>query len=185
MSLAVLQGVGNQTGVAHRFTDYRDLIAHTDVDAILISNPHVYHAEVAMAAMAAGKHVLIEKPMCISLAQADALIDQERKSGIVAQVGFMRRYAPAFTEAVELIRDLKDIRLARVHDAIGRNALIIDQISNVIRPTDLPERVVKELRSKQIEMVTAAVGVLPAPWTRRTSYFWVYQAMTFRQCASC
>ncbi len=163
VSETVLQGVGGQFGVKHRFRDYRDLVDCREVDAVLVANPHVFHAEVALAAMAAGKHVLVEKPMCISIAEADALIAQEKKAGVVAQVGFMRRYAPAFTEAVRLVREMSDVRLARVHDVIGRNPLIITQISNVIRPTDLPKDAADELRLKQKEMVTAAIGVVPEP----------------------
>ena len=91
VSANVLSGVGDAWGVAARCADYAELVARADVDAVLISNPHVYHAEVALAAMAAGKHVLIEKPMCITLAEADAIIAarQPRRGG-----GAGRLHAP-------------------------------------------------------------------------------------------
>src|SRR5260221_3548385 len=93
VSRAVLDGVGDTWGVARRFVDYRDLVASPEVDAVLVANPHVLHAEVALAAMAAGKHVLIEKPMCIAIEEADTLIAAQQRSGMVAQVGYIRRYA--------------------------------------------------------------------------------------------
>ena len=163
VSAAVLDGVGDRYNIQARFRDYRELVASPDVDAVLIANPHVYHAEVAMAAMAAGKHVLIEKPMCMSLKQADELLAMERKSGVIAQVGFMRRHAPAFAEAVKMVRETTDIRLARVHDVIGRNPLIIAQIFNVIRPTDLPKSSAEELLAIQDEMIREAIGPTSAP----------------------
>jgi predicted dehydrogenase len=163
VSTKVLDGVGEQFGVTHRFRDYRELVDSAEVDAVLVANPHVFHAEVALAAIKAGKHVLVEKPMCMSIAEADALIAQEKQAGVVAQVGFMRRYAQAFTEAKRLVQELPDIRLARVHDVIGRNPLIITQINNVIRPTDLPKGAEEELLAKQKEMVTAALGPVQEP----------------------
>jgi predicted dehydrogenase len=154
----VVNGVAERWGVPHRFLDYRELIACDAVDAVLVANPHVFHAEVAIAAMRAGKHVLIEKPMCITLAEADALIAEQQASGSVAQVGYMRRYAPAFTQAKALVRELADIRLARVHDVLGRNTLIIAEMADVIRPIDLPAGAAEELRRLQSARIAEAIG---------------------------
>jgi predicted dehydrogenase len=158
VSAKVLAGVGDAWGVATRCIDFAELVARADVDAVLIANSHVYHAEVALAAMAAGKHVMIEKPMCITLADADAIIAARQRAGVVAQVGYMRRYAPAFLEAVALVKDLPDIRLARVHAVIGRNALIIDDTSRVIRADD----VAAPASARLAEQVTAAIGAADA-----------------------
>src|SRR5258707_14887307 len=68
VSRATLDGVGQRWNVPARCRDYRELLARDDVGAVLIANPHALHAEVAVAAMEAGKHVLIEKPMCLTLA---------------------------------------------------------------------------------------------------------------------
>jgi len=125
VSRATLDGVGERWNVPARCLDYRELLARADVGAVLIANPHALHAEVAVAAMEAGKHVLIEKPMCLTLADADRLIAVAARTGVTAQVGYMRRYAPAFLEAKKLL-PMADIRHARVQDVIGQNALIVD-----------------------------------------------------------
>ena len=70
----------------------------------------------------------------------------------------MRRYAPAFLEAVRLVKALPDIRLARVHAVIGRNALIIGDTSRVIRADDLPASAGERLAARQTERITAAIG---------------------------
>jgi predicted dehydrogenase len=160
VSKTVLDGVGAQWPGAERFATHGELISQGNVDAVLIANPHVYHAAVALEAMAAGKHVLLEKPMCINLAEADALLAAEKRHGVLVQVGFMRRYAPAFTEAVERLASQRDkIILARVHDVIGMNALIIDNTSNVIRGKDLPPELIAQTKHAMADAVEIAIGV--------------------------
>jgi predicted dehydrogenase len=130
---------------------------------VLVANPNVYHAEVALAAIQAGKHVLVEKPMCVTLAECDALAEAEAKAGVTVQVGYMRRYAPAFLQAVARLAPLRnDINLARVHDVIGSNALIIDSTSKVHRASDIGEDVIEKgkalLATKSLEAVGEATS---------------------------
>jgi predicted dehydrogenase len=161
VSQSVVEGVGEVWRVPNRFLDYRDLVARNDVDIVLIANPNAYHAEVALAAIEAGKHVLIEKPMCITLRENDAIIAARDKAGVVVQVGTMRRYAPAFVEACERVRKLDNICLARVHDVLGRNALIIEPTSHVIRGKDIPEAVLAAAAARNDELVLEAIGDVP------------------------
>jgi predicted dehydrogenase len=164
ISPAVLAAVAATVPGAATSADYRDLLARDDVDAVLVANPHVYHAEVALAAMQAGKHVLIEKPMCITLDEADELLAAEARSGVVAQVGFMRRHAPAFAEAVERVSRIRDtIILARVHDVIGQNALIIDSTTPVVRGTDVRDRDRTRAREALAGATRRAIGVGEGP----------------------
>ena len=159
LSDIVLERVGSQLRGAKRYGDYRALLGDPQVDAVLIANPHVYHAEVAIAAMAAGKHVLVEKPMCINLAEADALLESEQKSGVTVQVGFMRRHAPAFVEAVERVAKRRsDIILARVHDVIGANAIIIDSTSLVARDPEVVAQHAASAKAAMAAAVERAIG---------------------------
>lgn len=82
VNATVLEKVWNAWQVDKRFQDYQDLIAQDDVDTALIANPDAYHAKVALAAIAVGKHVLVEKPMCISLREAGEIIAAQRQGGI-------------------------------------------------------------------------------------------------------
>lgn len=167
VSPQVLNGVGDLWGIANRFQDYRELIARSDVDAVLVTNPHIYHTEVTLAAMAAGKHVLVEKPMSLSLEEADQIITAQRNAGVVVQVGYMRRHAPAFKEACRRVATLRPIGLARVHDVIGANALIVRPTSRVIRATDLGQESKQQLRLLQNQKVEEALGGLVPPGLRR------------------
>lgn len=161
VSAQVLQEIGNHWRVEKRFLDFRELLAQDDVDAVLVANPNAYHAQVTLEVMAAGKHVLVEKPMCMNLREADEIIEQQQQTSVVVQVGYMRRYAPAFTQACELVRALGDIKLARVHDVIGQNALIIEQTSRVSRGQDIDAELLKEAQDLDDQLVAEALGDAP------------------------
>jgi predicted dehydrogenase len=163
VSPRVLQAVGDRWGVRRRYPDHRDLLARDDVDAVLIANPDAYHADVALAAIAAGKHVLIEKPMCVTLDEADAIADAQRRAGVTVQVGYMRRYAPAFVEATRRLPGLGDIRLARVHDVLGGNSLFVSSTSRVITGDDVPAELAAEPRRLRDERIAEAIGPAAPP----------------------
>src|SRR5947209_2987995 len=159
VSAVVLDKVGAQWPAAKRYGDYRGVVADAKVDAVLVANPHVYHNEVALDAMRFGKNALIEKPMCVNLKEADALLALEAKSGVVAQIGFMRRYAPAFEEAAERIsKSRSEIILARVHDVIGPSRIVIDSTSTVFRDRECIRALAAKLESDMATATTLAIG---------------------------
>lgn len=164
ISRQVLDELGRLHGIEARYLDYRDLLEKAEVDAVLIANPHFYHHEVAMAPIAAGKHVLVEKPMCITLEQADQLVEAAESAAVTVQVGYMRRYARAFIEARKEVQAMDGIRLARVQDIIGRNALINQHVTNVIRGTDIPDDVLAEGASRMAEHTAQAIGTGDEPF---------------------
>ena len=112
----------------------------------------------ALAAIAAGKHVLIEKPMCMTLREADEISAAQEHVGVTVQVGYMRRYAPAFVEACRLIPDLGDIRLARVHDVLGLNSLFVTGTSQVLRGADVPADLIAAGQRLRDARLTEALG---------------------------
>jgi predicted dehydrogenase len=80
---------------ARPYEDYKDVLACDDIDAVSIATPSGNHAEIGIAAARAGKHVLVEKPMSMTLPQADALIDECRKGGVKLGVIHQNRYNKA------------------------------------------------------------------------------------------
>jgi predicted dehydrogenase len=161
ISAEVLQGVGAAWGIDRRVQDHHELSALADVDAVLIANPDPWHAEAVLAAVAAGKDVLVEKPMCLGPRECDEIVDAVASAGAIVQVGYMRRHAPALAEAKRLLDELGEIRFARVHDVIGHNHLIIERTSNVIRGTDVPESALAEGHARRAALVEEALGPLP------------------------
>ncbi|MEP7089315.1 MAG: Gfo/Idh/MocA family oxidoreductase [Nocardioidaceae bacterium] len=99
-----------------------ELIGSDDVDAVVIASPDSTHADLAVACLQAGKPVLCEKPLAVTVADALRVVEAELAVGRrLLQVGFMRRYDPGFVELRRLVRDgeLGEVRL--VH-ALHRNA---------------------------------------------------------------
>lgn len=84
-------------------TDWRSVVAREDIDLVDIVTPGDSHAEIALAALAAGKHVLCEKPLANTVAQARELAAAAASSGLVTMVGFNYRRVPALTLARDLI----------------------------------------------------------------------------------
>ena len=85
------------------YPDYHALIREADIDAVDICLPHHLHADAILAAVAAGKHILCEKPMCISLAEADQIVDAVDRAGIVYMSGHNELFYPAIAGAKEAI----------------------------------------------------------------------------------
>jgi len=106
---------GEQLGAKVVTADYREVLAREDVDAVDICLPHHLHAEVAVAAAEAGKHILVEKPIANTLEEADAMIEAARRAGVVLMVAHNERYMPVYRKAKELIEQgaLGRIFLAR------------------------------------------------------------------------
>ena len=82
---------------------YETMLANPDVDAVCICTPSGLHAEEAIAALKAGKHVLCEKPMAISLEECEAMVQAAKDSGKYLMIGQNQRLAKAHSKAKELI----------------------------------------------------------------------------------
>jgi predicted dehydrogenase len=158
VSQSILETLGKRWNIEFLTTDHRELLNRADVDVALVATTHAFHAEVTLAAIQAGKHVLVEKPMCINRREADEVVTAQLRSPVVVQVGYMRRYAPAFLAACEAVKNIGRIKFARVHDFLGANALIINQTAAVVRDKDLPKRVQQEAVQRDEDLVAEALG---------------------------
>lgn len=84
------------------FEDFRDLLPH--VDAICIAVPTRLHHSVGMTCLQAGIHVLIEKPIAASIAEAESLVNAAAESQCILQVGHIERFNPAFQELIKVLK---------------------------------------------------------------------------------
>lgn len=85
------------------YADVAKLLQDDGVDLCVVILPHNLHAEVAIACAQAGKHVIVEKPMCITVAEADAMIEAARKNGVMLSVFHNRRHDGDFLAIKEVI----------------------------------------------------------------------------------
>ncbi|MBB3867154.1 Gfo/Idh/MocA family oxidoreductase [Parageobacillus toebii NBRC 107807] len=100
------QGVkqaAEKMGWASYETDWRRLIERDDIDVIDIVTPNNTHAEIAIAAAKAGKHIICEKPLALTLEQSLEMLDAVKKAGVVHMICHNYRFAPAVQFAKQLI----------------------------------------------------------------------------------
>ncbi|MQW32671.1 gfo/Idh/MocA family oxidoreductase [Sinorhizobium meliloti] len=97
------EGAGVQLGVP-AYTDQQEFL-HAEIDAVLIAIPDRFHVPVSIAALQAGKHVLVEKPVAVAALEAETLIDVLDKSGLQLQVGSMKRFDPCIARAKRVLAE--------------------------------------------------------------------------------
>lgn len=95
--------VANELAIPRAHGSYAALLADPDVDAVYIPLPNHLHAEWTIAAARAGKHVLSEKPLALSSADAERMVDAARDSGVVLMEAFMYRHHPSWRRVRELV----------------------------------------------------------------------------------
>ena len=93
------------------FADHRELVGK--VDAAVIATPTRFHCQVARELVAAGIHLLVEKPLAASTSQASEMVELARRHGLVLQVGHVERFNPAFAAAQPYLREPKYIEAVR------------------------------------------------------------------------
>lgn len=108
-------GLGESFPGARILSGYDALLADKDIDAVYIAVPHPGHAEWAIKAIEAGKHVLVEKPMGLTAFEADAIINAARKAGVFLGEAYMYRLHPQTRKLVDLIGSdvIGEVRLIR------------------------------------------------------------------------
>lgn len=89
------------------YTDYKDVLAIDEIDAIVVCTPNYLHAPITIAALKAGKHVLCEKPMATSAAEAEAMIKAAKEAGKFLMIGHNQRLMPPHVKAKEILQSGK------------------------------------------------------------------------------
>src|SRR5712691_8708376 len=142
-------------GVAGVFTDWRDLLAEP-LDAVLVLTSGS-HAPIAVAAAQAGLHVLVEKPVCFSVAEGRAMVAAAEQAGITLMVAYPKRHDPAFARFQKEAAELSEPRLLRVttlespfQPYVGHYPLL----SPAVMPADLADR----LRAEHEASIASAIG---------------------------
>jgi predicted dehydrogenase len=90
-------------GAAKAYGSYDELLADTEVDAVYIATPHPFHAEWAIKAADAGKHVLCEKPLTLNFSQTQRVVEAAQQNGVALLEAFMYRCHPQTARIVELV----------------------------------------------------------------------------------
>lgn len=152
LSPRLVEVVGDTFHVPYRYTSYTELLARDDIDAVAVLT--LDHAPAVLAALEAGKHVLVEKPMCFTVPEGRAMIAAAEQHGVTLMVGYMKRYDPGYEYAQRVIAEMPGVRLIRVHDLTGHGPLAPQEIYTLRRADDL----LSEQRARQQASIEARLA---------------------------
>ncbi len=156
ISPTLARTIAEDYGVPFHTNDYRELLK-TDLDAVILchSDPKT---EVAVAAFNTGLHVLIEKPMCYSLQETDAIVAAARASKKVGMVAYMKVYDPAFEIARREVDRMDSIRFIQINHLHPDNSLHLRNF-RLKRFDDIPDG--QSPRRAAASAVQEAIGEVP------------------------
>jgi predicted dehydrogenase len=155
LSEPVRVAVGREYGVTRQFSSWKDLVAEP-LDAVFVLTSGS-HAPAAIAAAAAGRHVLVEKPMCFSVAEGQAMVDAATRSGVTMMVAYNKRYDPAYLRLLEEAPSLRDLRLLRITTLESPLEPYVKHY-NVHRGGPIAADVTEGLAKDNSTRITAAIG---------------------------
>ena len=155
LSAKAAEYVAAKFHVPRAVTDYRAVL-DSDVDAVLHC-AGAHKTPVVMDAFQAGKHLFVEKPLCVSVEDAEGIVAAAEAAGVVAQVGYMKLYDPAYEYAQREVAAMADPRFIQVNHLHPSNALHVGQF-DVRRFDDIPHDAAVEQHEGYRASIHAAVG---------------------------
>lgn len=158
VSPSLVAHVAERYGVKTRHGSAEALIADPGLDAVFILTPDFLHAPLLEQAIRAGKHVFIEKPAALTAAELRPLLELEKTNSKTVFVGYMRRFAPAFTALKERLPPREEVRHVRIRDLIRESQFFVDQSRNIFRPDDVPAEVIADGRAKTQALLKSVMG---------------------------
>ena len=168
LSRTVRDSVGEAYGITRRLEGWEDLLAEP-LDAVLILTSGS-HADQAIAAARAGRHVFVEKPMCFSVNEGIEMVEAARTAGVRLMIGYNKRYDPAYERLQGELTRLGELRLARVTTLESPFQPYVGHLP-LVKGTDVSSDAVARLRAADDRRIDKALGPVDAP--SRRAYRWV------------
>jgi predicted dehydrogenase len=160
VSATVGGGLADRYAPARAHTDWTAMLDEERLDAVVVCSPHATHADVVLAALDRGLHVLVEKPLSLVPEDAAAICRRRDETGLVVQVGYMKRYDAAYEAFLDALpADADALRLVDVvtYDPwLARKPFV--PWDSMLRGDDVPEGVLAAGRAAAAEQVRRAVG---------------------------
>jgi hypothetical protein len=157
-STTVREALCARFGIPGSYDAWPPMLDGETLDAILVASPAGTHVEIVLAALDAGLHVFCEKPLAITLADVDRIVEARDRAGRVVQVGYMKRHDPAFRRALE--------EMPESAEALRYVSIVVNDPEwvpyflpgDILRANDVPEEVIETGRRAESEQVEEAVG---------------------------
>ncbi|KAF9883652.1 hypothetical protein FE257_003086 [Aspergillus nanangensis] len=150
-----------------------ELCSSSEVDVVLIANSDEYHADHAILSLRNNKTVFLEKPAALNMRDMERIKVAQLDSSGTVMVGYMRRYASAFLEAIKLIGGLDKVVYARVRDIIGPNNLSAKESGCFPeRFSDIKDSTIEDKTHRAKEIVSQAFNECQVPMTDQRARVW-------------
>jgi predicted dehydrogenase len=155
--------IGNRHGVKY-FQDYREMI--DEIDAGIVATPTSEHHAISLELLKRGKHVLVEKPITETVAQAEELVAEAKRQGLVFQVGHLERFNPAVEAVENMISDPKFIEVQRLGSFSARSLDVDVVLDLMIHDLDIILALIKDevgvIRSSGIHVLSEKIDIANA-----------------------
>jgi predicted dehydrogenase len=156
-SRTVRDRVSARFGIPETYADWRAMLGDARLDALVVCTPNATHAEIALAALDDGLHVLVEKPLCLTVEDADRLVAAQVRAGRVLQVGYMKRFEPAFALMAQAVASGEPVRLVQTttyDPVLAREPFV----AGLVGGGDVPPAVVDAAHSALADQLETAFG---------------------------
>lgn len=160
LSPSLAANVATEFHIPRHTSDLEELLS-SNIDAVLLCHTDP-KTEAAIAAFTAGKHVLIEKPVCFSLLEIEQMTAAQQRSGTVGMAAYMKVYDPAFEQALHLAEHMKHIRYAQINHLHTDNAHHLSHF-RLHRATDLPAECARKAQDARNRSAQQAIGDVSDP----------------------
>jgi predicted dehydrogenase len=156
----VREALGARFAPLRTFEHWQDMLAAEELDCLVVCSPHALHARMTLAALDAGLHVFVEKPLCMNAGDADAIAAAAERAGRVVAVGYMKRYDPAVRRLYDRLAESGEpprfVDVVTYDPWMARAPFFRDD--ELVRAEPPPRALAAELATAEAEQVEAAVG---------------------------
>jgi predicted dehydrogenase len=158
LSLSNSEAVAARHAIPRVYPSVEAMLGAERLDVVAVLNSDEYHADATVAALKAGCHVLLEKPICLNLADVAAMIAARDAAQRQVMVGYMRRQSDAYRRLKAALGPAPDILHVAVRDIVGPNAYFNDKKKTLLVAGDLPAAAVRDRASRAARQVRTAIG---------------------------
>jgi predicted dehydrogenase len=137
------------------------------LDAVVIATPDAYHADLAVAALQGGLHVLSEKPLSYDVVDISRIAAARDRAGRIVQVGYMKRFDPAYRMLRDLLGTVTSPLRAVTVDVLDSDAAPFVAHHDMVMPDDIPQALIDEGRARKATQVKSALGTDADPLVTR------------------
>lgn len=155
----VLETMGERYSVRNRYLDSRVLLEELgdSLDAVVIATPPQTHTDLGVMALEAGVHTFVEKPLALSVADADRLVSAAEASDAAAMVGYMKRHDPTYLHLQRRVADLDTVNRVVGTLVLGQHDQIIDEVYDLVEG-DVPAELLETSDEARASQIKSAIG---------------------------